>query len=185
MKEICNGSAGKIIVEIYEYTEDSSAIPRFEFIPCNLDNCIKKGKTITLKDIIETGFDDLPKKTQNAEKRREIMEKLEEADIGRITVAYHAPHKKNDPYIELTNITQVTMADADARRVHSNKNEIILYGRYRLTDGNETMKLRDSQRLTLIYSNTKDETWDPFVQDEKDTSESEKEICLNITYLQD
>ncbi len=178
-------SAGKMIVEIYEYSEDTSIVPPFEYIPCDLDNCMKKNKTATLKDIIETGFDDLPKKYQNTEKRREIMEKLEEADIGRIIVAYHQPRGKEDPYIELTNITQVTMTDADARRVRSNKNEIILYGRYRLTDGNETMKLRDSQRLTLIYTNTKDEAWDPFEQEESDPDEAQKEICLNITYLQD
>ncbi len=175
---------GKVIVEIYEYSKETSKIPHFEYIPCDLSKCIKKGKNVTLRDIIETGFNDLPKRYQNPEKRQEIMEKMEEADIGRITVAYHAPHGNNDPYIELTNITQITMTSADARRIQRNKNEIILYGCYRLSDGNETMELKDSQRLTLIYSNDKSSAWDPFEQEEKNTEEPLKEIQLNITYLQ-
>ena len=178
-------SLGKMVVEIYEYITGSSDTPHFEYIPCDLDNCFKRGKSVTLKSIIETGFDDLPKKFQNTEKRQEIMEKMEEADIGRITVECHAARGKSDSYIELTNITQVSMADADIRRVHSSKNKIILYGRYRFTDRNETMKLRDSQRLTLIYSNAQDEVWNPFEQEERDTGEVQKEIRLNITYLQD
>lgn len=176
---------GKIIVEIYERTKDATKAPSFEFIPCDLNNCLKKGKIITLKDIIEAGFEALPKKFQNSEKRQEIMEKMEEADIGRIAVAYHAPHGNSDPFIELTNITQISIESADARRIHRNNNEIILYGCYRLSNGNEKMKLKDSQRMTLVYSNDSNSAWDPFGQGVNNGNEAQKEIQLNITYLQD
>jgi len=82
--------------------------------------------------------------------------------------------------VELTNIIPVTFTSADARMAKLDRDSIILKGRYRLSAGNEVTTLRDAQRLTLIYSNYDAESWQ---QDDPD--EEKKEICLNITYLQE
>ncbi len=171
---------GKLIIEVYEYSEDASQAPEFEFIPCELDKCLK-GKSTTLKEIIQRGFDDLPKKTQDSDKRMEVLQKLDDADIGRIDVVYHPAKGNSDACVELTNLAPVTMSFADARRIKNNKNDIILKGRYRLSAGNEVTTLRDAQRLTLIYSNL-EENDEP---EENEEGEAQKEICLNITYLQE
>ena len=63
---------GKLIIEIYEYSSDSSSMPVFEYIPCDLSKCLK-GKSAALKDIIRRGFDDVPRKTQDADKRQEDL----------------------------------------------------------------------------------------------------------------
>ena len=176
---------GKLIVEVYEYKEDSTDVPPFEYIPCNLDTSLKKNKQCKLRELIEKGFDEMPKKNQDFSKRQEFLARLDEADIGKINVEFHPASGDQDPYIELTNVVQVTMAYADARRMKANnKEEIILYGRYKMSDGNETTKLKDSQRLTLIYSSGADlkpEDDNPYDMEEKVT---QKEICLNITFIQ-
>lgn len=173
---------GKLIIEVYEYSEGSSSIPSFEFIPCKLSTCLNWNKHATLKEIIQKGFDAQPKKLQNTEKRADVLRMLDEANIGRINVAYKPPRPGVDSCIELTNIIQVSMADADATRgKKKNKNDIILYGRYRLTDGNETTILRDAQRITLIFSSHADHPGEEMEEDQE--FELQKEICLNITYL--
>ena len=171
---------GKLIIEVYEYSEDASLMPAFEYIPCDLSKCLK-GKSTTLKEIIQRGFDDLPRKTQDSDKRMEVLQKIEDADIGRINVVYHPAKGLIDACVELTNVTPVTMSFADARRLKTNKDDIILKGKYRLSSGNEVTTLRDAQRLTLLYSN--------FMENSEPTDteegESQKEICLNITFLQE
>lgn len=170
---------GKLIIEIYEYENNSYSMPAFEYIPCELATCLK-GKNTTLKEIIQRGFDDLPRKSQDSEKRQEVLQKIEDADIGRIGVAYRPAKGNSDACVELTNVVPVTMLYSDARRKKVNKDEIILKGKYRLSAGNETTTLRDAQRLTLIYSNYEDAP-----EDRDDADEDAKEICLNITYLQE
>ncbi len=177
---------GTLIIEVYEYVENDYTVPSFEYIPCSLERCMK-GNSATLKQIIQNGFDDLPKKDQNAQKRQEILQKLEDADIGRIQVAYHAGRGNEDPYINLTNVIPVSMSYADARQLNSHQDSIILYGRYRLTDGNASTILKDAQRLTLTYNTRAEENElrNRIVpEDPEEHSEPDKEICLNITYLQ-
>lgn len=171
---------GKLVIEVYEYSEESDQMPTFEYIPCELSKCIK-GKSATLREIIQHGFDDLPKRAQDSEKRQEIIRKVEEADIGKINVAYHPAKGNTDACVELTNVVPVSFTYADARQSKRTREDIILKGKYRLSAGNEITTLKDAQRLTLIYSNTA-EAEDP---DEEDGETEEKEICLNITYLQD
>ena len=176
---------GKLVIEVYEYMKDSYSMPAFEYIPCELSKCLK-GKSSTLKEIIQRGFDALPKKAQDSEKRREVLQKLEDANIGRIDVAFHQAKGSDDAYIELTNVVPVTISYADARRTKVNKDDIILRGRYKLSDGNETTMLRDAQRLTLIYSTYSENTKSVFAgPDEDEEPEEEREICLNVTYLQE
>ena len=174
---------GKLIIEVYEYAEDSEAIPEFEYIRCDLSKCMK-GRRSTLKEIIERGFDDVPRRTQDKEKKQEILQKIEEADIGRISVVCTPGGADSDACVELTNVVPVNLMYADARRAKGNKDEIILKGRYRLSEGNEVTRLRDAQRLTLIYSSYED--GDPGNGGPEDGErEEQKEICLNITYLQE
>ena len=170
---------GTLIVEVYEYLD---TLPAFEYIPCSLSTCLK-GKNASLKEIIQRGFDDLPKKIQDTEKRHEILQKLEDADIGKIDVVYHPRKNGKEPYIELTNVVPVNLTYSDARRrIKQNKDNIILKGRYKLSDeGNEVTMLKDAQRLTLIYSNTPEGE----EQETTDEGEIQQEIFLNITYLQD
>ncbi len=175
---------GKLIIEIYEYSSDSSSMPVFEYIPCDLSKCLK-GKSAALKDIIRRGFDDVPRKTQDTDKRQEVFQKLEDANIGRINVVYHPARGDNDACVELTNVVPVTMAYADIRRAKGDKDEIILRGRYKLSEGNEITTLRDAQRLTLSYSTYGDAGADAGNAFEPDADEAQKEICLNITYLQE
>ena len=179
---------GMLIIEIYEYSKNSS-LPVFEYIPCDLSKCMK-GRSATLKDIINRGFDDVPRKAQNTDKRNDVLQKLEEANIGRINVVYHnvVYHKEkgaSDACVELTNVIPITMSYADARRMQSDKNIIILKGQYKLSEGNEITILRDAQRLTLSYSNYVDDTGDIDNAYGIDADEMQKEICLNITFLQD
>ena len=175
---------GKLIIEVYEYLEDSPDVPPFEYIPCNLDSCLKKNKQCKLRELIEKGFDEMPKKNVDFAKRQEFLTKLDEADIGKISVEFHPASGDQDPYVELTNVVQVTMSYADARRVQTtNKEEIILYGRYKMTEGNDTTKLKDSQRLTLIYSSGAGEESADEESYDAEEPEVQKEICLNITYI--
>ena len=176
---------GKLIIEIYEYSEDSSEVPTFEYIPCDLANGLR-GKSVTLKDLILRGFEDMPRKEVNVDKRDDILRKLDDANIGRIEVAYRPEKNGNDACIELTNVVPVTLTFNDARYTRSKKDEIILKGRYKLSEGNEITTLRDAQRLTLVYSNVEDENWKNRDDDEDgfDESEKRKSIYLNITYLE-
>lgn len=169
---------GRLIIEVYEYTGDSTAAPAFEYIPCSFEKCFKNNKA-TLKEIIQRGLAHKP------DKLKDVIRKVEEAGIDKVEVTYHKQTSHADAYIELTNVVQVTMADADASRKKKNRqNDIILYGKYRLSDGTETTKLRDAQRLSLIYTSgtqNADDFWN--LNDDEETEE-QKEICLNITYLQ-
>lgn len=182
---------GKLIIELYEYVENVQDNPPFEYIPCKLSDCFKRNSKTTLKEIVTSGFDAFPKRTQNTEKRQETLRKLEDAGIGRIAVVYHPASNGQDPFIELTNLVQVTLTDADIRFVKKNKNDIILRQRYRLTEGNETTQLRDSQRLTLIYSSHPEGNVSasaPYTADDDSAMENSnvaRNICLNITYLQE
>ena len=178
-------AGGKLIIEVYEYRENAPDVPPFEYIPCDLDSCLKKNRKATLREIIQSGFDDLSRKNQNISKRQEMLALLDEADIGKITVMYNPGKGDEDPSIQLTNVVQVTMAYADARRGKTGgKDEIILYGRYRMADENETTILRDSQRLTLIYSSAADRSGDAYPDYPAEEREAPKEICLNVTYIQ-
>lgn len=171
---------GKLIIEVYEYADDS-AMPVFEYIPCELSKCMK-GKSATLEEIIQRGFDNLPRKSVDSDKRQEILQKIADADIGRIEVMFNPAKGTNEPSVKLTNVVQVTITDADARRRQKNaENNIILKERYRLSAGNEVTTLKDAQRLTLTYSNFTENS-DPY---DTENSESPVEICLNITYLQE
>ena len=167
---------GKLIIEVYEYAQDAS-MPVFEYIPCELSKCLK-GKSTKLKDIIQRGFSDLPKKAQDSGKRQEILQKVEDASIGNIDVVFHPAKGNEDARVELTNLIPVTMTYADARRIKEEEGDIILQGRYRLSTGNEVTSLKDGQRLTLMYSNDQQ-------LDEMEDEEGQKEIRLNITYLQE
>lgn len=171
---------GKIIVEVYEYADNSSMIPAFEYIPCDLAICLK-GKNATLKEIIQRGFGDLPRKTQDIEKRREILQKLEDAGIGKIDVVFHPAKNGKESCVELTNVVPVHLTYADARRIKQNKDSIILKGRYKLSAGNEVTTLKDAQRLTLTYSDAAENDG----QSAPDEENVQREICLNITYLQE
>ena len=178
-------AGGKLIIEIYEYKNDSPDVPPFEYIPCDLESCLKKNRKATLREIIQSGFDNLPKKNQNISKRQEALALLDEADIGKISVQFNPGRGDEDPCIQLTNVVQVTMAYADARRGKTGgKDEIILYGRYRMADENETTILKDSQRLTLIYSTAAPQGSDADTEYPAEEREAPKEICLNITYIQ-
>ena len=171
---------GRLIVEVYEYAEDAVSAPVFEYIPCALKDCLRHNKA-TLNELIQRGFDALPKKDRNAEKCKEILQKFEDAGIGKIDVSF--VKTGGEPYVELTNVVQVSITDANASlKKNKKQNGIILYGKYKLSDGTETTRLRDAQRLSLIYS-----TWDDtasFTEAPED-GEPPKEICLNITYLQE
>lgn len=173
---------GKLVIEIYEYDEDSSSVPVFEFIPCELAKCMK-GKTTTLKDLIKRGFDGLPKRAQDTEKRNEVMQLIEDANIGRINVAFNPARDGMDACVEMINVVPVTLTYADARRVKENDDEIILRGRYKLSEGNEITRLHDAQRLTLTYSGSSEN--DAYGSGDGDGGAVSKEICLNITYLQE
>lgn len=174
---------GRLIIEVYEYSEEATTIPPFEYIPCALSECMGSRNRATLKDIIQKGFGALSRKEQNAEKRVEVLQKLDEANIGKIEVMYNKATAGNEAYVELTNVVQVTLADADATRAQNHKDDIILYGRYRMTEGTETTKLKDAQRLTLIYSTCAEQGMMRGYEEEE--NEVRKEICLNITYLQE
>ena len=176
---------GKLIIELYEYREDSPEVPPFEYIPCDLERCLKKNRKATLREIIRSGFDDLSKKAQDTSKLQEILARLDEADIAKISVVYNPGKGDEDPFVQLTNVVQVTMSYADARHGKAGgKDDIILYGRYRMADETETTVLKDSQRLTLIYSSAGGpgmEVEDPDIAEDR---EAPKEICLNITFIQ-
>lgn len=171
---------GKLVIEVYEYSEEADQMPVFEYIPCDLSKCIR-GKSASLKEIIERGFDDLPKKAQDSEKRQEVLRKVEEAGIGKIDVAFHPAKGNADDCVELTNVVPVSFTYADARQQKKSRDEIILKGRYRLSAGNEVTTLRDAQRLTLIYSSTAEAE----EADGADEEAEEKVISMNITYLQE
>ena len=171
---------GKLVIEVYEYSEEADQMPVFEYIPCDLSKCIR-GKSASLKEIIERGFDDLPKKAQDSEKRQEVLRKVEEAGIGKIDVAFHPAKGNADDCVELTNVVPVSFTYADARQQKKSRDEIILKGRYRLSTGNEVTTLRDAQRLTLTYSSAAEAE----EADGADEEAEEKEISLNITYLQE
>ena len=174
---------GRLIIEIYEYADDASDTPSFEFIPCELSACLKRTNRATLKEIIQKGFDTLPKKDQDTEKRLTILRKLEEADIGKISVVFNPASARADASIELTNVRPVTLDYVDGRRNKKDDNTIILNGRYRLSEGNETTVLKDAQRLTLIYSSQSDDDTEG-VEAADPADDVMKEICLNITYLE-
>lgn len=174
---------GTIVLELYEFEEDAP-VPAFEYIPCDLSKCIK-GKEITLQDLITRGFDDMPRKEKDGSKYDEILQKLEAAGISRITVAVHAEKGDAEPYVELTNVVPVSFSDADARRVKERNNEIILKGRYKLSDGHSTTVLKDAQRLTLIYSNSGEDPAEDSSGYAGYAEETQREITLNITYFQD
>lgn len=169
---------GKLIVEVYEYAEDVESFPKYEYIPCELDKCFKRDKA-TLKEIIQQGLASRP------DKLKETLRKIEEAGIDKINVLYNKPSRNAEASVELTNVVQVSMADADASRKKSKrKDDIILYGKYRLSDGIRTTKLKDAQRLSLIYSSAEERGEDAEEQAEE-CIDSQKEICLNITFLQE
>lgn len=175
---------GKLIIEVYEYSEEATTVPPFEYIPCALSECMGSRNRATLKEIIQKGFGTLSKKAQNAEKRVEVLQKLDEANIGRIEVVFNKASTGTEAYVELTNVVQMTFEGKDMTRLENHKDDIILHGRYRMTEGTETTKLRDAQRLTLIYSNSAEQGWTGGFAEEEE-SEVRKEICLNITYLQE
>ena len=171
---------GMLIIEVYEYVDNDSSVPAFEYIPCELSKCLR-GKNTTLKEIIQRGFDALPRKAQDSERRQEVLKKLDDAGIGKIDVVFHPEKGGKEPCIQLTNVEPVSLTYADARRVKQSKDSIILKGRYRLSTGNEVTILKDAQRLTLIYS-SKPEGAD---LGEFEEEENQREICLNITYMQE
>lgn len=171
--------AGVLVAEVYEYSDHSSAGPQFEYILCELDKCMK-GKTSSLKEIVQRGFDCLPSKDQDNVKRQEVLKKLEDADIGKIQVEYCSGKDGVNSYINLTNVVPVDIGFSDMRQNRRDKDNIILKEKYRLSAGNEVTTLKDAQRLTLIYTDT------PEDRDEMSVDETvgQREICLNITYLQ-
>ena len=172
---------GKLVIEVYEYTEDMELLPSFEFISCSLSDVLKNKKA-TLEEIIQRGFG----KDRNQEKRDEILKKLKSAGINKIIVSYNNSNAA-EPYVELTNVVKDSMLGADASRKKSKQNDIILHGKYRLSAGTETTKLKDAQRLSLIYSSWAEENkgWGAMDAETDEQAESPKEICLNITYLQE
>lgn len=175
---------GQLIIELYEYIHNSESIPPFEYISCPLEKCFSGKKSVSLKEIIQKSFDNIAPQKKNKEKEREFLEKAEEAGLGKITVLFAKSKKDAEPYLELTNVIPMGITLDDARQNHKKRNEIILYGRYRLTDGHNTMFLRDAQRLTLIYSSHIGDKSTMYAPEADDEDMPAKEICLNITYLQ-
>lgn len=176
-------SEDQLVIELYEYFEDADTAPPFRYILCPLEKCLSRKKTATLEEIIRKGFESMPAREQNRAMEQEFLRMIDEAAIGRISVSYVKP-SDGDPYVELTNVTQVSITDSDVRRDQSKRNDIILYGRYRLADNNgNVMRLRDAQRLSLFYSNhaASHSIFDPVIDEETPAA---KDICLNITYLQ-
>lgn len=176
---------GKLIIEVYEYSEESTTVPSFGYIPCALSECMGSRNRATLKEIIQKGFGTLSRKAQTAEKYAEVMQKLEDANIGKIEVVYNKAAAGNEPYVALTNVVQMTFGSSDITRATNTKDNIILHGRYRTTEGTDTTKLKDAQRLTLIYSNSAEQSWSNGFAENDEETEAQKEICLNITYLQE
>ena len=169
----------KLIIEVYEYTEDGFIMPRFKYIPCVVAKCVKRNRA-TLKEIIQRGLMHKP------DELKEILRKVEEAGIDKIDVLYHKASKVSESYIELTNVVPVSMADADASRtLNKKRHDIILYGKYQLSDGTEITRLKDAQRLSLIYSDGIERNAgfeEAYSNNDRDIA---KEICLNITYIQE
>ena len=177
---------GKLIIEVYEYVDGDTTVPRFEYIPCNLSDCFRRNQKTTLEEIVRSGFDSLPKRSQNLEKKKDILRMLEEASIDHIDVVYRPANNGFDSFIEFTNIVQETFTGANALRAKSKSNDIILRGRYRLAEGHETTRLKDAQRLTLFYSSQDENApYSNYEADDADEMEVAKAICLNITYLQE
>jgi hypothetical protein len=174
---------GRLIIEIYKYSSDGDMIPKFEFIPCVLERCLKRNGTTKLEEVIRKGFSDLPRKAQNDEKLKEIMRKLQDAGFGRINVLYNEPVEGADASVELTNITPVSLANADARLKQKEENSIILKGRYSFSDSSTSTKLLDAHRLTIICSNDQSDEYYLGMGNSADTDD-DSEICLNITYLE-
>lgn len=174
---------GRLIIEVYRYTEQNDAMPRFEFVPCSLNSCLKRNSVAKLEDVIRKGFADLPRRLQNESKQKDILQKLQDAGFGRINVLYNESDETDEPYVELTNITPVSMAYADARVKHMDENSIILKGRYSFSDSGTSTKLMDGHRLTIICSGrSEDDYYLGFGNSEQ--SDDDDEICLNITYLE-
>ena len=174
---------GKLIIEIYKYSADGDAIPKFEFIPCVLDRCLKRGGTTKLEEVIRKGFSDLPRRAQNDEKQKEIMQKLQDAGFVRINVLYNEPTDGTDASVELTNITPVSLANADARFKQKDENNLILKGRYSFSDSSTSTKLMDAHRLTIICSNEQSDDYYLGMGNATE-NDDDSEICLNITYLE-
>ena len=181
---------GKLIFEIYEYSSSSLEMPAFEYVLCNLSTCMRHSSQAPLSEILQKGFDDLPKGRRDNDKREELLQLLDEANFGKINVLYKPASDTRDACIELTNVVPVSLYGADARQSKKDvgKDSIILYGRYRLTDGDEVTALQDAQRLSLIFSGTEeaDSVWSRDASfDDGFPEELRREICLNITYLQE
>ena len=176
-------AAGRLIVEVYKYSDENGTMPRFEFVPCSLNSCLKRNGTAQLEDVIRKGFSDLPRRLQNESKQKDILQKMQDAGFGRINVVYKEADEMDDACVELTNITPVSMAYADARVKHLNENSIILKGRYSFSDSSTSTKLMDGQRLTIICSGSAEDSA-YFGLGNSENSRDDDEICLNITYLE-
>lgn len=174
---------GKLIAEIYERQENNTLVPRFEYILCDLSYCFRRGDTATLKDIIESGFDSVARKEVDEEARRDVLEKLEEAQLDMINVLYSYGVNGSEPCIKLSNVIPISMGYADARRVKRKMDSIILFGRYKFSNENTSTVLKDAQRLSLIYS-TYEEASDYDNANNYD-DEAKKEISLNITFFEE
>ncbi len=171
---------GRLIIEVYEYSSENETMPRFEFIPCLLENCIGRSNNTALDEIVQRGFSNLPRRYQNTDKQKEILKKLGDAGFNKIGVSFHPADDMDDAYVELTNVSPVSMSYADARRSEDNSG-IILSGRYSLSDNGTSMRLKDAQRLTIICSTRPKD--DYYMGMAAQSDEPEKEICLNVTYL--
>ena len=175
-------ASGKLIIEVYEYSAQNPDAPRFEFVPCMLDSCIGKKNSATLDNIIRKGFSDLPKKAQNEEKQKELLQKLDDAGFSKINVVFGEERDLHDTYVELSNVLPVSMAYADARRSRDDGGSIILSGRYSFSDSGTNTKLKDAQRLTIIFSGANSTDYYSGGLGAADDAE-DREVCLNITYL--
>ena len=174
---------GKLIAEIYETQENSTHVPHFEYILCDLSDCFKRGDSATLKDIIESGFDSIARKEVDEEARRDVLEKLEDAHLDMINVIYSYGANGNEPSIKLSNVIPISMGYADARRAKRKMDSIILFGRYKFSNENTSTVLKDAQRLSLIYSTYEEAS----VYDTANSydDEEKKEISLNLTFFEE
>ncbi len=202
---------GKLIIEVYEYeiesyiapavfeyAADASQVRAFEYIPCDLDTCLVHGNKASLKEILQKAFDTLPRKNQDTEKRREILQLIEEADFGKICVVYNPPQPGSDASVELTNVVPESISRGDARQSRDgakSRDDMIVYdsqapvndlypiSRYRLGTGTQSTVLKEAQRLTIIFfsaAETENTADDPY----EDENEAPREIHLILTYLQ-
>lgn len=131
---------------------------------------------------MDRGFNLIGKKEQNQESMQSFLTRLDVSGFGGISVEFCPGDKGVDPSVRLTNVMPVYLGGDVVGKARKQDGGIILHGRYRLSDGHETTALKDAQRVTLIYDTTADNEWTG--SSGFGESVAQREICLNITYME-